>query len=95
MFSQMGLAGMLGPAMTGGPGAGGGQDGGKAADGKRVAATSGTRAANGGEDQGSQDNPRTVVTGVAARIRQLARLRDAGRMTDEEFTEQKNRLLGH
>jgi PPE-repeat protein len=94
MFSQMGLAGMLGPAMAGSPGAGGGQDGSKAADGKRVAATSGTHAANGGEDQGSQDKPRTVVTGVAARIRQLARLRDAGRLTDEEFTEQKNRLLG-
>jgi uncharacterized protein YnzC (UPF0291/DUF896 family) len=33
------------------------------------------------------------VTGVAARIRQLAKLRDEGRLTDEEFTEQKNRLL--
>jgi PPE-repeat protein len=94
MFSQMGLAGMLGPAMAGSPGTGGGQDGSKTADGKCVAATSGTRAANGGEDQGSQDKPRTVVTGVAARIRQLAKLRDEGRLTDEEFTEQKNRLLG-
>jgi PPE-repeat protein len=99
-FSQMGLAGMVGSAMAGNPGTGGGPDGGKAAAGKRAAAraagaaSTGDRAATDGEGQASQDNPRIVVTGVAARIRQLAKLRDEGRLTEEEFTEQKNRLLG-
>jgi PPE-repeat protein len=95
-FSQMGLAGMLGPAMVGTPAGGDGRDDGKAAAGKRAAALAGTgdRAATDGEGQASQDNPRIVVTGVAARIRQLAKLRDEGRLTEEEFTEQKNRLLG-
>jgi hypothetical protein len=56
--------------------------------------TIGDHAATSNSGETSQDKPRTVVTGVAARIRQLAKLRDEGRLTDEEFTEQKNRLLG-
>jgi hypothetical protein len=35
-----------------------------------------------------------VVTGVAARIREIAKLRDEGRLTEQDFIEQKNRLLG-
>lgn len=35
------------------------------------------------------------VTGIAAELRELADLRDAGILTEEEFTEQKRRLLGH
>jgi hypothetical protein len=95
-FSQMGLAGMLGPAMVGAPAGGNGRDDGKAAAGKRAAtlAATGDRGATDGEGQVSADNPRIVVTGVAARIRELAKLRDEGRLTEEEFTEQKNRLLG-
>jgi PPE-repeat protein len=98
-FSDMALAGMLGRAMAGTPGTGG-RDGGKAATGKRAAARPGAaattddRAAADGEGEASQHKPRTVVTGVAARIRELAKLRDEGILTDEEFTEQKNRLLG-
>jgi PPE-repeat protein len=38
--------------------------------------------------------PRVVVTGVAARIREIAKMRDEGRLTDEEYTAEKNRLLG-
>ena len=34
------------------------------------------------------------VTGIAAELRELADLRDSGILTDEEFTEQKRRLLG-
>jgi hypothetical protein len=37
--------------------------------------------------------PRTVVTGVAAAIREIAKLRDAGQLTEQEYTEQKKRLL--
>jgi hypothetical protein len=35
-----------------------------------------------------------VVTGVAAAIREIAKLRDQGSLTHEEFLEQRNRLLG-
>ena len=98
-FSQMGLAGMLGSTI-GGTVTGDDKGGGKEAAGKRVAARAagaaaeGDRAATNGKGEASQGKPRTVVTGVAARIRELAKLRDEGRLTDEEFTEQKNRLLG-
>lgn len=47
-------------------------------------------APEGDEDSGA----RTVVTGIAAEIRDMGRLRDEGLITDEEFLEQKNRLLG-
>jgi PPE-repeat protein len=42
----------------------------------------------------SEGEPRTVVTGIAAEIREFAKLRDDGLMSDEEFHEQRNRLLG-
>jgi PPE-repeat protein len=100
MISEMGLAGMLGSATATTLGAGTGTHSSKAAAGKRMAraagvSTIGDRATTGSKGEASQDKPRIVVTGVAARIRQLAKLRDEGRLTDEEFTEQKNRLLGH
>jgi PPE-repeat protein len=99
-FSDMALAGMAGRAMAGTLGTGGGRDGGKAATGKRVAARAGGAAttddpaAAHGEGEASQSKPRTVVTGVAAELREFAKLRDEGILTDEEFTEQKDRLLG-
>jgi predicted Zn-dependent peptidase len=58
------------------------------------AATSGHSAAADPEADASQSAPRTVVTGVAAELREFAKLRDEGILTEEEFTEQKNRLLG-
>jgi hypothetical protein len=33
------------------------------------------------------------VTGVAAAIREIARQRDQGRLSEQEYTEQKKRLL--
>jgi PPE-repeat protein len=99
-LGEMALAGMAGRAMAGTLGTGGGKDGGKAAAGKRVAArgagaaSTGDRAAADGDGEASQDKPRTVVTGVAAELREFAKLRDEGILTDEEYTEQKNRLLG-
>ncbi|WP_343708845.1 PPE domain-containing protein [Mycobacterium sp.] len=99
-LSQMALAGMAGRAMAGTVGAGGGRGGGKAPKNARVAARPG-RAATGGDgagpgdtDRTAQDKPRTVVTGVAAELRDFAKLRDEGILTDEEYAEQKNRLLG-
>jgi PPE-repeat protein len=98
-FSDMALAGLTGSAMGGTLGTGG-PDRGKAAPGERVAARAG-RAATAGpstaadsKGQPSQSNPRHVVTGIAAKIREIAKLRDEGRMSDEEFSEHKKRLLG-
>ncbi|OBG00481.1 hypothetical protein A5773_04880 [Mycobacterium sp. 852014-52450_SCH5900713] len=46
------------------------------------------------EDVPAESEPRTVVTGIAAEIREFARLRDEGLISDEEYVEQRNRLLG-
>jgi PPE-repeat protein len=99
-LGQMALAGMAGRAMAGTLGTGSGKDGGKAAAGKRAAArtaaasTIGDSTAADGDGEASQSKPRSVVTGVAAELREFAKLRDEGILTDEEYTEQKNRLLG-
>jgi PPE-repeat protein len=89
-FSQLGLAGMLGPGMAGTPG--GGTDGDRTKLGQRMSARPGSVPADAQVE--ATPAPRAVVTGVAARIREIAKLRDEGRLTEEEFTEQKNRLLG-
>jgi hypothetical protein len=98
----MALAGMAGRAIAGAVGTGGGKDGGKAAAGKRVttrpagtgATGTGVPAAADADGAAKQSKSRTVVTGVAAELREFAKLRDDGILTDEEYTEQKNRLLG-
>ena len=45
-------------------------------------------------DDATKTTPRKVVTGVAAELREFTKLRDEGILTDEEYSEQKNRLLG-
>jgi PPE-repeat protein len=100
MLSEMALAGMAGRAMAGTVGTGAGRGPGKAAKGAsapargKEAATTGDRAATGDNDDAPKDKPRPVVTGVAAELREFTKLRDEGILTDEEYTEQKNRLLG-
>jgi PPE-repeat protein len=100
MLSEMALAGMAGRAMAGTVGTGASRGPGKAAKGAsapargKEAATRGDRAATGDKDDAPKDKPRAVVTGVAAELRDFAKLRDEGILTDEEYTEQKNRLLG-
>jgi PPE-repeat protein len=97
-LSEMALAGMAGRAMAGTVGTGVSRTG-KAPKGTRAAvraaeaATSGSAAA-GDKDKAPEDKPRAVVTGVAAELREFAKLRDEGILTNEEYTEQKNRLLG-
>jgi PPE-repeat protein len=100
MLSEMALAGMAGRAMAGTVGTGAGRGAGKAAKGApapargKEAATSGGNAAADDKDETPKERPRAVVTGVAAELREFAKLRDEGILTDEEYTEQKNRLLG-
>lgn len=93
-FNDMGLAGMSGQAMAGTPDPGTSADSGTKASRPRTAAFTSTGTVAGGKAEVSQHNPRIVVTGVAAAIREITKLRDQGMMTHEEYTEQKNRLLG-
>ncbi len=88
-LSDMGLAGMTGRAIAG-PSSGAG-DGGKVT-GQRVVARFGNPADGGGEP--SHVKPRIVVTGVAAKIREITKLRDEGRLAAEEYEKLKNHLLG-
>jgi PPE-repeat protein len=90
-FNQMGIAGMAGQAMAGPPVADEGQDSGKPVTHARLTGRAGGSA---GDDEAEvTPAPRTVVTGVAAAIREIAKLRDQGRLTEQEYKEQKKRLL--
>ena len=90
-FNQMGLGGMAGQAMAGPPAADANRDSGKPVTHARLTAR-GPGAAGDGEAEATPA-PRTVVTGVAAAIRDIAKLRNQGRLTEEEYNEQKKRLL--
>jgi hypothetical protein len=99
-LSEMALAGMAGRAMAGTVGTGVSRGASKGPKGARApartpgAANTGDSAAVGDKDEPLKDKPRAVVTGVAAELREFAKLRDDGILTNEEYTEQKNRLLG-
>jgi PPE-repeat protein len=94
LVNQMGLGGMAGQAMAGNPAAAA-KEGGKPVTPTRlanhVAGQSSTGAVNG--DIEAAPAPRTVVTGVAAAIRAVAEQRDRGQLTEQEYHEQKKRLL--
>jgi PPE-repeat protein len=92
-FNQMGLAGMAGQAMTGPPTAEPGKGSGKAATNDRLTARVSGAPKAGDDDVEASAAPRTVVTGVAAAIRDIAKQRDEGRLTEQEYKEQKKRLL--
>jgi PPE-repeat protein len=89
LFSQMALASMAGRAMAGTTGGGGagvrermGLALGKPGKSTQDESEEATEAAAGGP-----------ITGISAELRELFSLRDAGILTDEEFAEQKRRLL--
>jgi PPE-repeat protein len=95
-LSEMALAGMAGRAMAGTVGTGisrGGKPAGGVAGGRGAAPNAPDRNTSDHDDD-APAKPRTVVTGVAAELREFAKLRDEGILTDEEYTEQRNRLLG-
>ena len=97
-FGQMAVAGLAGRAIAGTLGAGAGKERGKAAGAERVRAAAGDTKADEKAADDAAEAPesaaRPVVTGVAAELREFAKLRDEGILTEEEFTDQKNRLLG-
>jgi PPE-repeat protein len=90
-FNQMGLAGMAGQAMAGPPVADDNQESGKPVTHARLTSRV-TGAASDGEPEATPA-PRTVVTGVAAAIRDIAKQRAQGYLTEQEYKEQKKRLL--
>ena len=90
-FNQMGIGGMAGQAMAGPPAAGDTQESGKPVTHARLTPRV-TGAASDGEPEATPA-PRTVVTGVAAAIRDIAKQRDRGYLTEQEYKEQKKRLL--
>jgi hypothetical protein len=90
-FNQMGIGGMAGQAMVGPPTAGDTPDSGKPVTHARLTPRV-TGAASDGEPEATPA-PRTVVTGVAAAIRDIAKQRAQGYLTEQEYTEQKKRLL--
>jgi hypothetical protein len=90
-FNQMGMAGMAGQAMAGPPVADDSQDNGKPVTHARL--TGGVPGATGDGEPEVTPAPRTVVTGVAAAIRDITKQRDQGYLTEEDYREQKKRLL--
>jgi PPE-repeat protein len=90
-FNQMGIAGMAGQAMAGPPVTDDSQERNKPVTHARLTPRV-TGAASDGEPEATPA-PRTVVTGVAAAIRDIAKQRAQGYLTEQEYTEQKKRLL--
>jgi PPE-repeat protein len=91
MFNQMGMGGMAGQAMAGPPAADTNRDSGKPVTHAQLTAR-GPGAASDGQAEATPA-PRTVVTGVAAAIRDITKLRNQGRLTEEEYNKEKKRLL--
>ena len=89
--NQMGIGGMAGQAIAGPPASGAAEENGKPVTHARLTPRV-TGTVSDGEPEAAPA-PRTVVTGVAAAIRDIAKQRDRGYLTDQEYKEQKKRLL--
>ncbi len=96
VFGQMALAGMAGRAMAGTVGTGGGAVP-RQRTGERIGAATRKPAEPAAPEPAEPPPslPGGPITGIAAELRELASLRDAGILTEAEFTEQKQRLLPH
>ncbi|OBA78265.1 hypothetical protein A9W99_24370 [Mycobacterium sp. 1164966.3] len=102
LFGQMAVASMAGRAMagTGGAGVPGRRERvgaavskpGEPADTREPATSSEPKEPREATPHSPPGGP---ITSIAAELRELASLRDAGILTDEEFNEQKKRLLPH
>lgn len=87
-INQMGIGGMAGQAMAGQPVANDAPEHGRPA---RLTGRPDQYPA--AADVEATPAPRTVMTGVAAAIRDIAKLRDEGRLTEQEYHERKKQLL--
>jgi hypothetical protein len=87
-INQMGIGGMSGQAMAGQPAAGA-----VAEDSRPARLTGRNTDTPADDDTEASPAPRTVMTGVAAAIRDLATQRADGRLSEQEYTEQKKQLL--
>jgi PPE-repeat protein len=87
-FNQMGTGGLAGQAMAGQPAAGA-----VAQDSRPARLTGRAIEEPADDDTEATPAPRTVMTGVAAAIRDIAKLRAEGRLSEQEYTEQKKQLL--
>ncbi len=92
LFGEMAAASMAGRAMAGTGGAG-------RADRVRASAEKPTAKSTDKPTQDPAAPPQVLpggpITSIAAELRELASLRDAGILTEAEFNEQKQRLLPH
>lgn len=89
LFSQLALAGMAGRAMAGATGGG-------AAGAKERIGGPGRKPKDAKSPEAAEVPPARLggpITSIAAELRELASLRDAGILTHDEFVEQKQRLL--
>jgi PPE-repeat protein len=93
VFSQMALAGMAGRAMAGTTGTGGAGRRERIGAPARAPAHKPTEPPQPEPSEPPQRPAGGPITGIAAELRELAALRDSGILTDDEFTEQKRRLL--
>jgi len=91
-FNQMGIGGMAGQAMAGPPAADNSQQSGKPVTHARLTGHAAGAAVD--DEAEVTPAPRTVVTGVAAAIREITKLRNEGRLSEEEYNKQKKHLLG-
>ncbi|MFL0274734.1 PPE family protein, SVP subgroup [Mycobacterium sp. SMC-19] len=93
-FSQMALAGMGGSALAGsvsrGRGGADAESSARVATPQRAAGESAADTPTGDTEGG----PGPSMMGIAAEIREFAELRDRGLITNDEYNEQKMRLLG-
>ncbi|BBZ43948.1 PPE family protein, SVP subgroup [Mycobacterium parmense] len=96
LFGEMAVASMAGRAMAGTGGGGGSQTGRmKATAQQPTQKPAQPPIQDSAPEPAAQVSPGGPITGIAAELRELASLRDAGILTEEEFTEQKRRLLPH
>lgn len=87
-FNQMGIGGMAGQAMAGPPATG------EPGNNGRPVRVTGRPVDTAAEDEPeATPAPRSVMTGVAAAIRDIAKLRAEGRLTEQEYNDQKKQLL--
>jgi PPE-repeat protein len=89
-FNQMGIGGMAGQAMAGPQVADDSQHSKSVTHARLTGRAGGTPA---DDDADVVPAPRTVVTGVAAAIRDIAKQHAQGYLTEEEYKEHKKRLL--